>query len=272
MVRDTAGVIALAAEAAATDPGLNETVRRLTRRLENDQPRADQLMTQEQSQLLLAANALLRTAGPVAVSVNGQPAGPMTPFEAVVSQLQRPITFRNDGQGAVWRSLTLSGAPRSAPPESSNGLSISKRIFRLDGTLADLDSIRQGDRVVVSLTGAPEGQRLYPAALIDLLPAGLEIESILSPSDGAGIEQWDGRRVDGPFAWLGRISSTRITEKRDDRFVAALDVQGQGYTIAYVARAVTPGVYTLPGAAIEDMYKPGVYGRSAAGRVRVVGR
>ena len=86
--------------------------------------------------------------------------------------------------------------------------------------------------------------------------------------------QWflDGRRVDGPFAWLGRISYARITEKRDDRFVAALDVQGEAYTVAYVARAVTPGSYTLPGASIEDMYKPGVYGRSAAGRVRVVGR
>ncbi len=272
VVRDTAGVIALAAEAAATDPALNETVRRLTRRLENDQPRADQMMTQEQAQLLLAANALLKAAGPVNISVNGNAPAAMTPFAAVVAQLQRPITFRNDGQGAVWRSLTLSGAPRAAPPASSNGLSVSKRIFRLDGTLADLDAIRQGDRVVVALTGAPEGQRLYPAALIDLLPAGLEIESILSPSDGAGIEQWDGRRVDGPFAWLGRISSARITEKRDDRFVAALDVQGEAYTIAYVARAVTPGAYTLPGAAIEDMYKPGVYGRSAAGRMRVVGR
>lgn len=272
VVRDTAGVIALAAESAANDPTLNQVVQRLTRRLENDQPRADQLMTQEQAQLLYAANALLATAGPVNISINGNAPGPMTPFTAVVSQLQRPVAFRNDGQGAVWRSLTLSGAPTVAPPASSNGLSVTKRIFRLNGTLADLNSIQQGERVVVALTGTPEGQRLYPAAVVDLLPAGLEIESILSVSDGQGVEQWDGRRIDGPFAWLGRISYARITEKRDDRFVAALDVQGQGYTVAYVARAVTPGSYTLPGASIEDMYKPGVYGRSAAGRVRVVGR
>lgn len=82
----------------------------------------------------------------------------------------------------------------------------------------------------------------------------------------------DGHRVDGPFAWIGRISEARVTEKRDDRFVAALDVQGGGYTIAYVARAVTPGTYTLPGASIEDMYKPGVGGRSATGRLRVAPR
>ncbi|MBL8557975.1 MAG: alpha-2-macroglobulin family protein [Hyphomonadaceae bacterium] len=272
VVRDTAGVIALAAEAAATDPSLNEVVVRLSRRLQNDQPRADQLMTQEQSQLLLAANALLKTAGPVNISVNGNAPGAMTPFTAVMSQLQNPITFRNDGTGPVWRSVTLSGAPTTAPPATSNGLSVTKRVFSLSGALVDLNAVRQGDRVIVALTGAPEGQRLYPSVLVDLLPAGLEIESILGPADGAGIEQWDGRRVDGPFAWLGRISYTRIAEKRDDRFVAALDVQGQGYTVAYVARAVTPGTYVLPGAAIEDMYKPGVYGRSATSRVRVAAR
>lgn len=271
-VRDTAGVLALAAEAAAGDTTLNALIQRLTRRLENDQPRADQLMTQEQAQLLMAANALMRTAGPVSISVNGQRPGPVTAFEAVVSQLQNAITFRNDGQGAVWRSLTLSGAPTSAPPASSNGLSIDKRVFNLGGGLADLDSVRQGDRVIVALTGAPEGQRLYPAAIIDLLPAGLEIESILGPADGEGVPGYDGRRVDGPFAWLGRIDSARIAERRDDRFVAALDVQGSGYTLAYVARAVTPGSYTLPGAAIEDMYKPGVAGRSSTGRIRVVAR
>ncbi len=271
-VRDTAGVLALVAEAAKDDASLNPLIQRLTRRLGADQPRADQLMTQEQAQLLMAANALLRTAGPVLVSVNGQKAGPVSAFEAVASQLQTAITFRNDGAGAVWRSLTLSGAPTSAPPASSNGLSIDKRVFTLVGGLADLNNVRQGDRVIVALSGAPEGQRLYPAAIIDLLPAGLEIESILSPTDGQGEVGYDGKRVDGPFAWLGRVSSARLTEKRDDRFVAALDVQGGGYTLAYVARAVTPGSYTLPGAAIEDMYKPGVAGRSATGRIRVAAR
>ncbi len=271
-VRDTAGVIALVAEAAKDDASLNPLIQRLTRRLENDQPRADQLMTQEQAQLLMAANALMRTAGPVLVSVNGQPAGAVSAFNAVVAQLQRAVTFRNDGAGSVWRSLSVSGAPLTAPPASSNGLSIGKRVFRLDGGLADLNAVRQGDRVIVALSGTPEGQRLYPAAIIDLLPAGLEIESILGPADGEGTPQWDGKRNDGPFGWIGRISYARLTEKRDDRFVAALDVQGGGYTVAYVARAVTPGSYTLPGAMIEDMYKPGVGGRSATGRLRVAAR
>lgn len=272
MVRDTAGVIALVAEAAQDDSSLGPMIQRLSRRLQNDQPRADQLMTQEQAQLLLAANALLRTAGPVAISVDGKPAAAIGAYQAVAAQLARPVAFRNDGQGLVWRTLTLSGAPVAAPAPFANGLSITKRIFTLDGRAADPDALRQGDRVVIALSGTPEGQRVYPAAIIDLLPAGLEIESILGPADGEGVPQYDGRRVDGPFAWLGRIDDTRISEKRDDRFVAALDVQGAGYTVAYVARAVTPGAYALPGASIEDMYKPGVGGRSATGRLRIAGR
>lgn len=271
-VRDTAGVLALAAEAAATDPSLNALIQRLTRRIGNDAPRADQLMTQEQAQLLMAANALLKSAGPVRVSVNGAQAGPVTSYEATAAQLINAVTFRNDGQGTVWRSLTTSGAPIAPPAAFANGLSIDKRVFNLTGGVADLNSIRQGDRVIVALSGAPEGLRLYPAAIIDLLPAGLEIESILGPSDGQGEVGYDGKRNDGPFAWLGKIAYTRIAEKRDDRFVAALDVQGGGYTVAYVARAVTPGAYALPGASIEDMYKPGVGGRSATGRMRVAAR
>jgi hypothetical protein len=271
-VRDTAGVLALAAEAAAQDQSLNALVQRLTRRIENDAPKADQLMTQEQAHLLMAANALLKTAGPVRVSINGAAAGPVTGYAATAQQLVNAVTFRNDGQGAVWRSLTTSGAPLAAPAPFSNGLSIDKRIFNLGGGLADLNSIRQGDRVVVVLSGSPEGQRLYPAAIVDLLPAGLEIESILGPQDGLGEAGYDGKRNDGPFAWIGRIAYTRIAEKRDDRYVAALDVVGGGYTVAYVARAVTPGTYALPGASIEDMYKPGVGGRSSTSRLRVTAR
>ncbi len=58
-LRDLAGVLALAAEAGET-----EMVDRLRRRLERDAPDAGELMTQEQVQLLLAANALQERAGP----------------------------------------------------------------------------------------------------------------------------------------------------------------------------------------------------------------
>jgi uncharacterized protein YfaS (alpha-2-macroglobulin family) len=272
-VRDLAGVVSLVAESArgpSPDAELTAMLDRLTRRLEQDAPPAQQLMTQEQAQMLLAANALIARSQGLMVSLNGQKGGPAWGYQALAALLNQGATFRNDGAGPIWRSVTYAGPPIAAPPATSQGVSIEKRLYSLTGGAIDPMAIRQGDRLVVALNGAPEGQRLLPAVMIDLLPAGFEIESVLSQADGIGVEQWDGRRADGPFAWLGRISYANITESRDDRFVAAVDLRAQAYTLAYVVRAVTPGTFVNPGAAVEDMYKPGVFGRSAPSQIRIL--
>jgi hypothetical protein len=49
-------------------------------------------------------------------------------------------------------------------------------------------------------------------------------------------------------------------------------LRGRGFRVAYVARAVTPGAFTLPAAQIEDMYRPGVFARTAPGRISIEAR
>jgi uncharacterized protein YfaS (alpha-2-macroglobulin family) len=137
--------------------------------------------------------------------------------------------------------------------------------------VADLGSLRQGDRVVVVLSGQPEGARNYPTVLVDLLPAGLEIETLLNPSDGAGGQTYDGAPRNGPFSWIGVITYTQVQESRDDRFVASANLRGQ-YRYAYIARAVTPGRFTLPAAQVEDMYRPGVMARTSTGTISIAPR
>lgn len=264
-LRDIAGVLALAAEAGET-----ELVDRLRRRLERDAPSADELMTQEQAQLLLAASALLERAGPVSVSLNGRAMAERRML-ADAQQLAAGLVFANNARGPVWRTLSLSGAPRQAPPALQAGYSLDKRVFRLDGGLADLNAVRQGDRVVVVLSGQPEGVRNYPTVLVDLLPAGLEIETVLGPADALGSVNYDGTRQSGPFAWIGEITYADVTEARDDRFVASANLRGQ-FRWAYIARAVSPGRYTMPAAQIEDMYRPGVTARTGVGAIRIAPR
>ena len=59
-------------------------------------------------------------------------------------------------------------------------------------------------------------------------------------------------------------------ESRDDRYVAALDLAGgKTFALAYIARAVTPGDFYLPGAEILDMYHAGVNARTAGGRAQI---
>ncbi|MEE9381346.1 MAG: hypothetical protein V3V03_08070, partial [Hyphomonadaceae bacterium] len=87
---------------------------------------------------------------------------------------------------------------------------------------------------------------------------------ILRPRDG----QLEGE-TSGAFAWAGPIARARTAEARDDRFVAAVDVHSQVQTLAYIVRAVTPGEFAIPGVTAEDMYRPDVYARSAAGRITI---
>ncbi|MBY0564122.1 MAG: alpha-2-macroglobulin family protein [Hyphomonadaceae bacterium] len=263
-LRDLAGVLALAAEAGETD-----LVDRLRRQLERDAPEAGQLMTQEQVRLMLAASALLERAGPVNVSLNGQAMSERRVL-ADARRLAAGLVFRNNARAAVWRTMSLSGVPVDAPPAERSGYTLDKTVFTLNGALADLNNLRQGDRVVVVLSGQPEGARNYPTVLVDLLPAGLEIETLLGPMDGAGTN-WDGASLNGPFSWIGAITYTQVQESRDDRFVASADVRGQ-FRYAYIARAVTPGRFTLPAAQVEDMYRPGVMARTGASVISIAPR
>ena len=40
-------------------------------------------------------------------------------------------------------------------------------------------------------------------------------------------------------------------------------------TVAYVVRAVTPGVYSLPAASVEDMYRPQYSARTGSRHMEV---
>ena len=71
---------------------------------------------------------------------------------------------------------------------------------------------------------------------------------------------------------MPKLNETLHTEFRDDRFVAALDIDAgakRTFILAYLVRAVTPGVYRQPAVYVEDMYKPWQFGRGAMGAVKV---
>ena len=261
-LRDTAGVLALAVEAGQTDK-----VETLTEQLTSVMKDAKSMHTQEKAYTLLAAQALLRAGGSVELSVNGTsledlpPAPSFAPNDAEIAD---GVTYRNDGEGQIFRSLTVSGAPKTAPPAAAQGFTLTKRVATRDGRPADLSAVRQNDRLVVVISGLADDQRLHPAVIADLLPAGLEIETVLNPEDAGG------ENNSGPYKWIGQLSYPRVAEARDDRFVAAVDVNGRNrFTLAYVVRAVTPGDFVMPGAVIEDMYRPGEFARTESGRIAI---
>lgn len=261
-LRDVAGVLALAAEA-----GQDEKIEALTEEFSGLMKEPGRMHTQEKAFVLLASQALLRAAGPIQISVNGEELEDQSParsFAPELAAIAEGIDYRNEGEGQVFRSLSISGSPTSAPAAVNQGLELTKRIATRDGRPANLTTARQNDRFVVVLSGRAQDDRLHPAIIADLLPAGFEIETILRPEDGGG------RGRNGPYKWVGELSFPRVSEARDDRFVAAVHINGRKrFTLAYVVRAVTPGTYTAPGAVIEDMYRPGVFARTGVSRVSI---
>lgn len=268
LLRDVAGVTALAAQ------GAPELVPALLQRSDRFNMRLNATTTQEKAWMLRAAYELSLERNPLSVSVNGKPATPKAGAVRLapkLADLSRGITVANGGQGVVWRTVSVQGMPASPlPPETSGMTSLRKTMWTMSGQPADLARLKQNDRVLVVIQGQMENNYYHQMAVLDLLPAGLEIETTLSGDEGK------------IYPWLGALSSTSIAEARDDRYVAAFTVGSlyrptnpkdreptPTFEVAYIARAVTPGHYVMPAAVAEDMYKPELRARTAMGTLNV---
>ena len=154
------------------------------------------------------------------------------------------------------------GVPAQDLPASSNGLAIERQFFTPDGKPADLTKVRQSDVLIVELKGKRKDSDSHQTLVVDLLPAGFEIENT----------RLSGSQKTDQFSWLGDLTSPKYAEYRDDRFVAAIDLgeNQDSFQIAYLVRAVTPGSYRLPASSIEDMYRPSLRARTAMGDVTIL--
>ncbi|WP_300376392.1 alpha-2-macroglobulin [Henriciella sp.] len=262
-LRDLTGVLALAAET-----GFNEHVSRLARRLGEDTPDPSELSTQEKAFALLAVDGMTSDeADGLRISVDGLGRGNDNDRRYMLNAAQATsdVSFTLGGNSAaMFRTVMVRGQPSSAPPAVSSKLKVAKKLRTMTGSQVDTGRVRQGDQIIVAVELTPEQRRTNPVIIADLLPAGFEIETVLKPADGA---REDG--PDGAFSWLGEIDQANTAEARDDRFVAAVDVRDDPVRLAYVARAVTPGAYVMPGVNAEDMYRPDVFARSAPGRLTI---
>jgi alpha-2-macroglobulin len=168
--------------------------------------------------------------------------------------LQQGLTVTSDTPSPLYGTLNVVGYPRTAPSPVSNVLSISREYFTLDGKPADLNNLKSGELLVVRLkVGA--SQRVSDALVVDLLPAGLELENQNLSDSSASL----GDSADALKESMMDMQQANIKhlEFRDDRFVAALALDGYTPgTLLYLARAVTPGSYRLPPPQVESMYVP----------------
>ncbi|PVZ66802.1 hypothetical protein DC094_16225 [Pelagibaculum spongiae] len=166
-------------------------------------------------------------------------------------QLLQPMLLSS--QQALFARLEVSGYRTVSPPQFSNKINIERKYYDETGQPIQLEFLRSGDLVVVELLVNSE-DKVPDALVVDLLPAGLELEN-QNLSGSIRLQQIN---IDGkPISERKQATTIEHEEYRDDRYVAAVNLRrNREARLYYLARAVTPGRYKVPAASVESMYHP----------------
>lgn len=250
-LRDTAGVLALAAETGSEAFDHQPLIDRVS-------DAARLMSTQESVWSLLAANALVETTGEGFLIDSAPVDGPL--LQVLEDETDAaPVIITNQSGRETELTLTTYGVPSHPEERSGNGYAIDRAYFTTDGQPADPGQVAQGTRLVTVLTVRPFTYSEARLMVNDPLPAGFEIDN---PSV---LRSGDIRELD----WL-KTAETQTAEFRQERFLAAVDWRSKDpFRLAYIVRAVSPGSYHHPAASVEDMYRPQFRARGAGGQVTV---
>jgi uncharacterized protein YfaS (alpha-2-macroglobulin family) len=170
------------------------------------------------------------------------------------------VTIVNNGNTATEAKIGVTGIPVEPPSASNEGFGIARTYYNLDGTEADLTDVTQNDRFVVVLSMSPAQLGSGQYLVVDPLPAGFEIENP-DLSQGGNL---------GDLNWVS-VNTPNHVESRTDQYVAAFRYTSDAvnFSTAYMVRATSPGSFVMPGATVEDMYRPEFRGNTDAGAVEV---
>ncbi|VDR25430.1 MG2 domain [Raoultella terrigena] len=215
------------------------------------------LSTQEINALFLAGRTLQDLPGSwqAQTSLQAQPlAADKAQTRNLTGDQLAALQVSNTGSQPLWLRLDSSGYPLSAPQPAGNVLGIERQVFDTRGQQKSLTSLRSGELVLVKLE-ITATRNVPDALVVDLLPAGLELENQNLANSSASLQE-NGEAVQNLLNQMQQADIQHI-EFRDDRFVAAVAVnEGQPVTLVYLARAVTPGTYQVPQPQVESMYVP----------------
>jgi uncharacterized protein YfaS (alpha-2-macroglobulin family) len=249
-LRDTAAVLKLSAEAgsAALDPVS------LVSMMHQGHGR---LSTQEAAQVVMAAHALTSPDAVPGLRVDGAAAnGPVV--KRLSDRIGGMSVIENISTAPMDVTMTAYGIPEVAPSADGYGYKITRTTYSMDGVPA-VGPVTSGDRLVVVIEITPFEDIAARLIVDDPLPAGFEIDNpnlIRSGEIGA-------------LDWLD-TKEAETAEFRSDRFVAAVNYGGtEAFRLAYIVRAITPGIYHHPAATVEDMYRPEYRANTATGSLTV---
>ncbi len=194
------------------------------------------------------------------------------------------LLLDKQGAGRLYYRIGMKYAPRNLKLDPADyGFTVLRTYAAVDDA-ADVKhnadgtwTIKSGARVRVRLTMVAQARR-YHVALVDNLPAGLEIlnpglavTETVPPDTGGntGVLTYGSRSFGyGSYYWRQHwFEHQNFRDERAEAFTALLWEFVYNYT--YVARATTPGQFVVPPAKAEEMYHPETFGRTGTDFVTV---
>lgn len=222
--------------------------------------------TQENAYALLALGKIMRqqSGGSFtgSLSVGGERQTTFDTHGATVSGKDwagKEVVIEIEGNGACYYYWRADGLPTGRYiDESDSDLIVRRRLLNEDGHTINLSDIAQGDLLVAEITVKAPTESLKNVAIVDLLPAGLEIEN----------PRLQSRRS---IKWIEKKAfSPQFLDYRDDRMIFYTDLQqGVDHTFYYSLRAVTLGDFILPPIRAEAMYAPMKASVASSGKIHV---
>ena len=179
------------------------------------------------------------------------------------------LILDKQGDGRLYYRIGLKYAPKNLNSAAADyGFTVSRQYEALDDE-ADVKqnadgswTIKAGARIRVNVQMIAPTRR-YHVALVDNLPAGIEIinpELVVSGSNNLTYSEELSRRS----FWYNHQNL------RDNRAEAFTSLLRQGvWNYSYLALATTPGTFVVPPAKAEEMYAPENFGRSKTDFVKV---
>jgi uncharacterized protein YfaS (alpha-2-macroglobulin family) len=179
------------------------------------------------------------------------------------------LILSKEGQGRLYYRIGLKYAPTDLWLDPIDmGFVVTREYQAIDNpedVYRDEDGrwhVKAGARVRIHLMMVADSRR-YHVALVDPLPAGLEIVNPALAVTGSVPQDPNSPDFKRGWWWWGTWYSHQ--NLRDERAEAFTTLLWDGvYDYTYVARATTPGTFVVPPAKAEEMYSPEVFGRSGS--------
>lgn len=192
------------------------------------------------------------------------------PMSYLQAQTVSPdLTLDKQGAGRLYYRVGMNYAPRDLKLKAADYGFVVSRAYEAIDDEADVRQnadgswlIRAGSRVRVRITMVAPTRR-YHVALVDSLPAGLEI---LNPELKISAVDYvpDTTEMRYRSYWF---EHQNLRDNRAEAFTSLL-LEGK-WNYSYIARATTPGLFLVPPARAEEMYAPETFGRGKTDTVQI---